>query len=183
MKTDSTVFVYSDSSFSRKHGFGIGGYLIFGNNGDHDAGEVGRALFVTEKIIEKNNIRVELKTAIMALAAVESIRATNVTTGEQGWGVCLYTDCEAIVGLLKRRNRLEASRYMSKQKGERLANADLYRAFFTLCDRLHPRIHWLKGHSPLQGKSTIDKNFSYVDKAVRAELRRRCPAEPLLTDR
>jgi ribonuclease HI len=173
MTKESMIYVYSDASFSKKHGHGIGGYLIFVKKSHHESGDVANAVFVTEKFDEKNNIRVELKTAIRALKSTESMRGADALEDENDCRVNLYTDCQSIVVLSARRERLEASHNISKRKGTPLANADLYQAFFTICDILHPKIFWVKGHSSNRGRSFIERNFSYVDRAVRMELRKR----------
>ena len=86
----------------------------------------------------------------------------------------LYTDCESIIKLAGRRQKLEASNYISASKGILLANADLYQKFFNVCDLTSPRLTWVKGHCKKSDQTYIHRNFSYLDKAVRQQLRSQC---------
>lgn len=157
-------YIYTDASFSHKSQTGVLGFYIFRNAEEHEAGLTSLSLIHTRVLKEKNNIRVELRAVMEALETVEMklIEKTHIT---------LYTDCEGIPHLLERRKKLEAVHYISQRKKTILANADLYKSFFLIFDRLKPKIIWVKGHSPSKNQTIIQKNFSFIDKAVREKLR------------
>ncbi len=158
------MFIYSDASFSKKHAMGIAGYLIFKTIKDHEASAFSSAIISLFKIEEQNNIRLEMVSAISALETARNDARKDVITQ-------LFTDCETIVNLSKRRERLESSDYMSARQNKVLNNADLYKLFFALCDEVSPKITWVKGHSRKNDQSHIQKNFSHLDQLVRRELR------------
>ena len=64
--------------------------------------------------------------------------------------------------------------FVSKKTGKPLTNADLYKVFFAVYDRMLPKIVWVKGHTPKGSRDTVQMHFSHVDKAVRKELRSVC---------
>jgi len=164
-KTSSNcLFLYSDASYSHQSLFGIAGYLLFKNVEDHVENRISSAILKSSKIKETNNIRLELKAAIMALDAawVESDTSTVVE---------LFTDCQTISNLISRRAKLEASDFLSKKQGKTLHNADLYKHFFSIYDKLLPKITWVKGHSRKKEQNFIHRNFSMLDRFVRRELR------------
>lgn len=146
------VYIYTDASFSKNHSLGVIGYMIFGEN------EPQVPLTILE-IKESNNIRAEIRGAILALGAAP--KSSHVT---------LYTDCQTVTGLLDRREKLEKTNFISGAKGTPLANADLYKEFYKIYDQIRPNIIWVKGHTSNKD-SIIKKNFSLVDKAVRRALR------------
>ena len=82
----------------------------------------------------------------------------------------IYTDSQNIVGLPARRARLEHNDYISRNKKE-LRNAELYREFYQLSDRLPYTLVKVKGHKVSRDKNQIDRLFSVVDQAARCGLR------------
>ncbi len=144
------IEIYCDASFSHKHKLAVSGYLIVEENQ--------RREFVFE-FSEKNNIRAELRGVIEALKSQAPKQ-----------GISLYTDCQAISSLLKRRQKLESTGFITA-KGKTLNNADLYEKFYTHYDRVKPIIHWVKGHTRNYSRDDVAKNFSYVDRLVRKKLK------------
>lgn len=159
-----TVHMYTDASFNNIKLVGVSGFIIFKNDEEHKTGVIPSSLICTMKFPEKTNIRAELRGAILALEAAGSQK--NISK------INLYTDCEVIPNLLKRRKKLESVGFMSGRKKEILSNADLYQKLFALYDQLHPTICWVKGHTSKKNQTLIQKNFSHIDKIVRKELRR-----------
>jgi ribonuclease HI len=113
---------------------------------------------------------VELRSVLRALETVRRTPSANVSA-EGVKVVHVYTDCRAVTELPKRRARLVASGYVGKRSGTPLRNADLYRAFFSLHDKLTLVLHWVKGHLPASGKNIVEQNFTHVDRASRKALR------------
>lgn len=115
---------------------------------------------------EENNVRIEIKGIIQAL---ENLKTQKHKEDEE---IVLFTDCISVINLLGRRAYLEANSYFSKKNKGILANADIYREFFILFDLIKPKLIWIKGHAPKSEHNTIQKNFSYIDRLVRKELRK-----------
>lgn len=150
--------VYTDASFDPKRHLAVAGFCILKNAEE-------KPLVHIHQFEEKNNIRSELRGALIALEAAETHRTA----------VTLYTDCQGIFNLPQRREKLESCGYKSNRKNTPLANADLYQAFFLISDRLNLKIIWVKGHSPSANQTLIQKNFRVVDQAVRKKLRAAAP--------
>lgn len=160
MNTD-TVYIFTDASFDPKNKVAIiGHFFLFDSEFVLSAGNSDE-LIVFEKIEEKNNIRAELRSALVAIN-----RAPKAAK------VVVYTDCEAICNLPNRREKLENTKFIGQSKLTRLKNADLYEEFFDLIDSLDPEFVWVKGHSKRNTRELIQKNFAWLDRRVRKELRK-----------
>ena len=82
----------------------------------------------------------------------------------------IYTDSNAIISLIKRKERLVIMDFHSKNN--RLLNLHyLYKDFFSLYNPLNIEFIKLKGHSRANEKDRFDRYFSMVDKASRKALR------------
>jgi ribonuclease HI len=154
------MYVYSDASFSQKHNIAVIGAAIFRTSHAHDSLAIENANLQIEQIDERNCIRAELRSAISALK--------SCVTGAH---VKMFCDCQAIVELPSRKQRLESLDFMSQRTKQALANADLYRQFFAILRQIHLEILWVKGHAPSQAGNHIQKNFSYLDRRIRQTLR------------
>ena len=110
----------------------------------------------TRRFENTSSTQLELEALLWALESVSV--ATTVT---------VYTDCQNIMQLIVRRDRLEANNFCNK-KGEVLAHALLYRRFYRYYDALAFNLVKLKGHKPAAGRSALDQWFSMVDRAERA---------------
>jgi len=160
------MYIYCDASFSNKHKFGVAGFIIFKDDVSHGNNDFKAAVIKTVKINEKNNIRTEVKGVILAL---EMLKEGFL---EDDFNITLFTDCNTVINLSERRAYLEANHYISKSSGVVLANADVYKEYFKLFDELKPKLIWVKGHMPQKEHDAIQKNFSFIDRLVRSELRR-----------
>ncbi|MCP4677076.1 MAG: hypothetical protein GY854_16490, partial [Deltaproteobacteria bacterium] len=121
---------------------------------------------------EKNNGRAELRGIIFALETlIKETGRPDIGGNLKNRRINLYTDCQSAVHLLKRRKRLESTNFVSKKTKKTLSNADLYKQFFILYDKITPNLFWVKGHSPKKDRDLIQRNFSRVDKTVRKKLR------------
>lgn len=105
---------------------------------------------------DTSSTQLELETLLWALDLVPA--DTEIT---------VYTDCQNIMNLLLRRQRLVAKAYCNK-KGEPLAHAALYQQFYRHYDALAFTLVKLKGHKPAVDRSILDQWFSRVDRAARA---------------
>lgn len=157
---EETRYVYTDASFSKPHHLAVMGYVIFNNSLAHNTTDASQQPFNIHSMKEDNNIRAEVQGAILALKAC--------ATGSK---VILFSDCQTVVGLPRRKEKLIATNFIGKKKKLVINNADIYQEFYKEFDRLEPEIHWLAGHISKDKKTKIDNNFSYVDKQVRKKLR------------
>ncbi len=84
--------------------------------------------------------------------------------------IVVYTDCQNILGLEKRREKLEANNYKTST-GKIVKNHVLYKKFYKIIDNLDCTFEKVKGHKKTSQKNDIDKLFNLVDKASRKALR------------
>jgi ribonuclease HI len=167
------IHIYCDASFSQKRQMALSGYLLLEGDDSHIDPDSPQPV-QTEIFRETNNVRAELRGVIFALESL--IEGKCAIKADRP--IILYTDCQTIVSLLGRRQRLESSNFVSKRTKMELSNAQLYRQFYGLYDRLNLTIIWVKGHSPKSGRNNSTENFSYVDKVVRKKLRDFCRGLP-----
>lgn len=159
------IYVYSDASFNNKKKLGVLGFIIFKNEKDHISSNFENAFIKTLKVEEENNVRVEIRSVIAALNTVDK------EYSNRNIGIKLFTDCNSIINLINRRDNLEASNYIGKKSKSVLRNADLYKEFFKLFDKLKPEMIWVKGHTQQKERTLMASNFSLIDRLVRKELR------------
>ncbi len=117
-----------------------------------------------------NNIRAEIIGANYILKKLnDEINLKDID--HKNVEINLYSDCQTLTDLLRRRDKLQANDFVSGKKKTELANADLYKEFYALYDLIKPQIIWVKGHSRNAGQSVEQKNFQIIDQKVRKELR------------
>jgi len=144
--------LFTDGSVNPQKKVGFGAYLTVTNKGDVSKVE-------TKKFENTSSTQLELEALLWA---VESI---DITTD-----LCIYTDCQNILGLPSRREGLEKRNYHSKT-GKLLKHSLLYQRFFTLIDRYSCTFIKVKGHKKSYLKDEVDNLFTLVDKASRDALR------------
>lgn len=152
--------IYSDASFDKFSSQAVIGYAYFKTEEEHSRMTLEPDQIRLHTIHEKNNIRAELRGAIMA------IRACMPKVD-----IFLYTDCQTVCGLVERRQKLEGNGFISQAKNQLLANADLYKEFYEVYDSYRPNIQWLKGHVSGADLTRVQNNFAVLDKWVRKNLR------------
>lgn len=167
MNSSSEIYLYTDASFSKAHTLAVGGWILFKTRAEHEGREP-PAFKRTLSFEERNNIRAEVRAASQALAYIEETRPKEEWANAE---VHLYSDCQTVTELPKRREKLERTNFISGRTGKALANKDLYLEFFRLFDLISPIIHWLPGHSPKSTQSLEQHHFSFLDKLVRKKLR------------
>ncbi len=129
------------------------------------------AYFIYDETLEKQNIslkkfentsstKLELEVLLWALSD-EKVLNNKVT---------IYTDCQNVLGLENRREKLEKNFYKTST-GKEIKNQELYKLFFELSDKLNFKLIKIKGHKPSQEKDDTDRLFNFVDKASRRALR------------
>ncbi|QQR91191.1 MAG: hypothetical protein IPJ88_05510 [Myxococcales bacterium] len=68
MTQSSTVYIYTDASFSKTHGLAALGWIVFRNEAERETGDPSSGAIQTVLVAEKNNIRAELRAVNLALA-------------------------------------------------------------------------------------------------------------------
>ena len=99
----------------------------------------------------------------MLLWALDDIQLINKE-------ISIYTDCQNILGLENRREKLESNNYKTST-GKILKNHILYKEFYKKRDKLNCRFIKVKGHKPSKEKDSIDEIFTLVDRGARDALR------------
>lgn len=157
------IYVYTDASFSHQHKVGVIGFSIFSNSEKHESVLLKDNEIKLLEIREKNNICAEFRSALVALDSIKNAESPK--------SVVLFSDCQTLIGLPQRRQSLEENLFISKSKNALLANAKLYQDFFILYDKFDLECIWVKGHFRAGTLDRVHENFSYLDKAVRKQLR------------
>jgi ribonuclease HI len=164
------IFIYIDASFHHSLALAVAGCLLFDNEASNTSGSFTDANIETFSFKVKNNIRAEIMGANYFLKKINDeiiLKHIDLKNIE----INLYSDCQTLTELLRRRDKLLAVNFVSGKKKTELANADLYKEFYAIYDLLKPQINWVKGHSPSKGQSIKQKNFQIIDQKVRKELR------------
>ncbi|MCB0307782.1 MAG: hypothetical protein KDD48_00300 [Bdellovibrionales bacterium] len=163
----SNLKVYCDASYSHKDRLGVAGFLMYFNEDHHAACNFDAAFIRTKSFEAQNNICAEIMGILWTLDQILKyhLDSTNLTS------ILIFTDCQTVVNLPERRNKLEENDFKSRRTQESLKNAELYRQFFKQIDKLPIRFQWLKGHTPKQNRSIYEQNISFIDRRVRKKLR------------
>ncbi len=104
----------------------------------------------------------ELKAVIESLKYIQST-FQNVSALE------IYSDSDYVLGLLRRRERLENKNYQTK-KGKEIKNRSLIIQFYEFLDRFDVRMLRVEGHAK-KGHSKITDYHREVDKLSRKLVR------------
>jgi ribonuclease HI len=92
--------IFSDASFNPKSKVGVGGYLIIPKDKLSAINYLSEELINIQVVRNTKNTRLEVETVIRAL---ESFKKGNIDNSK----ISIYTDCQTVCDLLKRRKRLE----------------------------------------------------------------------------
>ncbi len=164
------TFIYTDASFNLTKGLAVSGFLFFETESAHNKSEYLSSNIETLQFNTTNNIRAELIGALHCLQKINNeVSRSNIDI--KYIEINLYSDCQTLTNLLKRRENLIKKNFISDQKKTELANADLYKEFYKIYDVLKPNIYWVKGHSKAENQNIFQKNFQIIDQIVRKELR------------
>lgn len=118
----NTYSIFTDENFDPRSKIGVGCKLVL-NTGENSQ------KIETKDFDETSAARLELETVIWALESFESeVKSPKII---------LYTDSKTVIGLLERRAKLQKTDFMSAKAGVPLANAELFKDFFALHDRLN----------------------------------------------
>lgn len=153
-----TIFLFTDASVDPLTNIGYGAYLLLGEY-ELEA-PLSKLNVKTKKFENTTSSKLELEAFLWALGEVP-------TTNSK---IIVYTDCQNIINLQDREDRLKKNNYMNK-KNTLIKNHELYKKFYEMrvlydCDFIK-----VKGHKKTQDKDMVDRYFTLVDKASREALR------------
>ncbi|MGE4396488.1 MAG: ribonuclease HI [Sulfurimonas sp.] len=154
-----TLFLFTDASVDPHTKVGYGAYLLLG---EFELEAPLEKLKVKVKRFEAtNSSKLELETFLWALQKLPTKNSK----------VIVYTDCQNIINLKDREEKIKKSGYMTK-RGTLIKNHMLYEKFYELTDLYECDFIKVKGHKRSEDKDEIDKYFTLVDKAAREALRK-----------
>ncbi|MBN1931662.1 MAG: ribonuclease H [Desulfobacterales bacterium] len=152
------IILFTDGSVNNRSNIGYGAYLA---TSEFELSlDSFKPLVKVRRFEHTSSAKLELQTLLWALNDIQAL----------GRKVIVYTDSQNIVGLEKRRDRLEKNDYRSK-KDKRLNNYKLYIEFFRLIDQLDCKFVKVRGHQASNNKDDMDRLFVLVDRASRNALR------------
>lgn len=152
------LILFSDGSVNTLTKVGFGAYLLVSDLSISP--EILKNQVKIKQFENTSSTKLELETLLWALNDID----------EKDCSLIVYTDSQNIANLLVRREKLEASNYMSK-KNRLIDNHALYKEYFFLADKIGFKTHKIKGHDASRNKSLIDNCFTLVDRASRSALR------------
>ncbi len=152
------IKLFTDSSVNPQKKIGFAAYLKISD--ESIAFEDMKKDIKIKRFEETSSTKLELQTLLWALDEIK----------KEDLSIEVYTDCQNIIGLEKRREKLEKNNYHSSA-GSLMNNHDLYKEFFEKLDKLTLSFIKVKGHKKTSLKDEIDNIFNLVDKASRTALR------------
>lgn len=152
------IKLFTDSSVNPQEKIGFGSFLILEEN--EISFEDMKKNIKIKRFENTSSTKLELQTFLWAL---DEINDKNII-------IEVYTDCQNIIGLQDRREKLEKNNFYSSS-GKLMNNHELYKDFFEKTDELNLTFIKVKGHKKNSLKDKIDTIFNLVDKASRSALR------------
>ncbi|QSZ42855.1 ribonuclease H [Sulfurimonas aquatica] len=157
-KTKAKIYLFTDGSVSPQSKIGFGAYLLL-DTLEVLPNELQKKIKV-KRFKDSSSTKLELETLLWALNEESLIN----------YKIEVYTDCQNIIGLKDRRERLEKNEYMTS-KDKVIKNHELYKDFFKRLDILDCEFIKVKGHKKSSTKNKIDEIFTLVDRTTRKALR------------
>ena len=145
------IKLFTDSSVNPQEKIGFGAYL-FVEDENKSLEELKKNINI-KKFEDTSSTKLELQTLLWAF---EHIMDKNII-------IEVYTDCQNIIGLENRKEKLENKHFL---------NNKLYEEFFEKLKQLNLTFVKVKGHKKNNLKDEIDNIFNLVDKASRSALRK-----------
>ena len=153
------IKLFTDSSVNPQEKIGFGSFLLL-NNDETKAFEDLKKDIKLKRFENTSSTKLELQTLLCALDEIDD---KNII-------IEIYTDCQNIIGLENRRDKLEKNHFYSTS-GKLMNNHELYKNFYEKLDKLNLTFIKVKGHKKNSLKDEIDEIFNLVDKASRNALR------------
>ena len=151
------IKLFTDSSVNPQDKVGFGAYLHLKNK-DISFEEMKKDI-KTKRFEDTSSTKLELQTLLWSLEEINE----NII-------IEVYTDCQNIIGLQDRKEKLEKNNFYSSS-GKLMNNHELYKKFYEKLDELNLILIKVKGHKKNSLKDEIDTIFNLVDKASRNALR------------
>jgi len=152
------IKLFTDSSVNPQEKIGFGSFLILEEK--NISFEDMKKDIKIKRFEDTSSTKLELQTLLWSL---EEIKNKEVILE-------VYTDCQNIIGLPDRREKLEKNNFHSSS-ARLMNNHELYKEFFEKTDELNLTFIKVKGHKKNSLKDEIDTIFNLVDKASRSALR------------
>ena len=152
------IKLFTDSSVNPQEKIGFGAFLFLDEK--NISLEEMRKNIKIKRFENTSSTKLELQTFLWALNEIN----------DKDIIIEVYTDCQNIIGLQDRRERLEKNNFHSSA-GKLMNNHDLYKEFFEKLDELNLTFIKVKGHKKNSLKDEIDTIFNLIDKASRSALR------------
>lgn len=152
------IKLFIDVSVNPQEKIGFGSYLLIRNE-NYNLEEL-KEKVVSKKFENTSSTKLELQNFIWALNDIDI--KNNI--------IEVYTDCQNIMELPKRKEKLQSFNYHSST-GKILNMGELYKEFFELLEKYNCEFIKVEGHKKNSLKDMIDKIFNIVDKASRNALR------------
>ncbi|MDD3009288.1 MAG: ribonuclease H [Arcobacter sp.] len=152
------IKLFTDSSVNPQEKIGFGSFLIIED--ENLTLENLKKNIKIKRFENTSSTKLELQTFLWSL---EEIKNKDVI-------IEVYTDCQNIIGLQDRKEKLEKNNFYSSS-GKLMNNHELYKEFFEKTDKLDLVFIKVKGHKKNSLKDEIDTIFNLVDKASRSALR------------
>lgn len=152
------IKLFCDGSCNPQEKIGYGAYLLIEDE-NYDLEKL-KSKVVFKKFDNTSSTKLELQNFIWA------IKDINILDNS----IDVYTDCQNIIELPKRKEKLQSLNYHSKT-GKLLNNSELYKEFFNMLKKYDCNFIKVEGHKKNSLKNKIDEIFNIVDKASRNALR------------
>ncbi len=152
------IKLFTDSSVNPQEKIGFGSFLILDEK--NISFEKMKKNIKIKRFENTSSTKLELQTLLWVL---EEINDKNII-------IEVYTDCQNIIGLQDRREKLQKNNFHSSS-GKLMNNHELYKDFFEKIDELNLTFIKVKGHKKNSLKDEIDTIFNLVDKSSRNALR------------
>ncbi len=149
------IKLFTDSSVNPQEKIGFGAYLLLDNETELFEDDI-----KIKRFENTSSTKLELQTLLWALDEITDKNAI----------IEVYTDCQNIIGLQNRRDKLERNHFFTSS-GKLINNYELYKDFYEKLDELTLSFIKVKGHKKNSLKDEIDTIFNLVDKASRSALR------------
>jgi len=130
------IKLFTDSSVNPQEKIGFGSFLIIEDK--NLSFENLKKTIKTKKFENTSSTKLELQTLLWALDEIKNKNSL----------IEIYTDCQNIINLKDRREKLEKNEYKSSQ-GKLINNHELYKLFFEKSDKLDLVFIKVKGHKKI----------------------------------
>ena len=156
---NNKIKLFTDSSVNPQEKIGFAAFLKLSD--ESLSLEDMKSHIKTKRFEDTSSTKLELQTLLWALDEIQIASTTHIE---------VYTDCQNIIGLENRREKLEKNNFHSTSR-RLMNNHELYKEFFKKLDELNLTFIKVKGHKKNSLKNHIDDIFNLVDKASRNALR------------